>query len=405
MAAGHEPVERWERHPGAASSPLGRYRRREPEKTLLHAVVRERLEPFLAAAGRAEAAPAYPPTWSARFAQLPRLRNPGPRIRSRSLPGLRVRAAGRLLLQGPRLPLVRDAADGGRCRAPRSRRHPRGAGPPVGALVTATAPVPGRAEPGPRLQAPGRLHPSRVRVAAEGRAANGGGRSADRRRHVRPALRRRLEPERPLSHARPGRRLRRERRRPRALRQAARAADGGGGGHPGPGDPSGPQDRDHRRGSRPACRGRRLRRPPGGGGGSPADVSPIRSVMAAEQRTSTALAPCRCAGARERPARARAAVPLRRPAAVRAAPPVQRPRWSARVSHEATPRRLAVPAPHAGAAPRQVRHPGPAAAVARAEIPRCLRAELEREGQGGARGRAAGCGNGHAGLRGLRPAR
>src|SRR6266545_7233173 len=40
----------WERHSGAASSPLGGYRRREPEKTLLHQVIRERLEPFLAAA-------------------------------------------------------------------------------------------------------------------------------------------------------------------------------------------------------------------------------------------------------------------------------------------------------------------------------------------------------------------
>src|SRR6266498_4124540 len=45
-----EDTETWERHSGAASSPLGGYRRREPEKTLLHQVVRERLEPFLAAA-------------------------------------------------------------------------------------------------------------------------------------------------------------------------------------------------------------------------------------------------------------------------------------------------------------------------------------------------------------------
>ncbi len=45
-----EDAETWERHSGAASSPLGGYRRREPEKTLLHQVVRERLEPFLAAA-------------------------------------------------------------------------------------------------------------------------------------------------------------------------------------------------------------------------------------------------------------------------------------------------------------------------------------------------------------------
>jgi hypothetical protein len=45
-----EPVETWERRPGAATAPLGGYRRREPERTLLHEVVRERLEPFLAAA-------------------------------------------------------------------------------------------------------------------------------------------------------------------------------------------------------------------------------------------------------------------------------------------------------------------------------------------------------------------
>jgi hypothetical protein len=44
------PVETWERRHGAALAPLARYRRREPEKTLLHAVVRDRLEPFLAAA-------------------------------------------------------------------------------------------------------------------------------------------------------------------------------------------------------------------------------------------------------------------------------------------------------------------------------------------------------------------
>jgi hypothetical protein len=58
-----EPVEVWERRPGASLAPLRRYRRREPEKTLLHAVVRSRLEPFLAAARDRSAAgrglPAY----------------------------------------------------------------------------------------------------------------------------------------------------------------------------------------------------------------------------------------------------------------------------------------------------------------------------------------------------------
>ncbi len=50
MHAEHAPVERWERTTGAAAAPLAHYRRREPERSLLHAVVRERLEPFLAAA-------------------------------------------------------------------------------------------------------------------------------------------------------------------------------------------------------------------------------------------------------------------------------------------------------------------------------------------------------------------
>jgi len=43
-----EAPEVWERHAGDAGAPLARYRRREPEKTLLHEVVRAELETFLA---------------------------------------------------------------------------------------------------------------------------------------------------------------------------------------------------------------------------------------------------------------------------------------------------------------------------------------------------------------------
>ena len=50
MPAPRDAPETWERHAGAACAPLSGYRRREPEKTLLHQVVRERLETFLAAA-------------------------------------------------------------------------------------------------------------------------------------------------------------------------------------------------------------------------------------------------------------------------------------------------------------------------------------------------------------------
>jgi hypothetical protein len=38
-----EPIDAWERHTGDACGLLRGYRRREPEKTLLHEVVRERL--------------------------------------------------------------------------------------------------------------------------------------------------------------------------------------------------------------------------------------------------------------------------------------------------------------------------------------------------------------------------
>ena len=42
------PTIHSERSPGAASAPIGAgYRRREPEKTVLHAVVRDHLETFL----------------------------------------------------------------------------------------------------------------------------------------------------------------------------------------------------------------------------------------------------------------------------------------------------------------------------------------------------------------------
>ncbi len=50
VAATAEPVDTWERHAAWACAPLRGYRRREPEKTLLHVVVREWLESFIVAA-------------------------------------------------------------------------------------------------------------------------------------------------------------------------------------------------------------------------------------------------------------------------------------------------------------------------------------------------------------------
>ena len=46
------PRVAYERTPGAGSAPLsGTYRRHEPEKTVLHGIVREHLETFLARPG------------------------------------------------------------------------------------------------------------------------------------------------------------------------------------------------------------------------------------------------------------------------------------------------------------------------------------------------------------------
>jgi hypothetical protein len=50
VPAPRDGQETWERHAGAACAPFVGYRRREPEKTLLHQVVSERLETFLEAA-------------------------------------------------------------------------------------------------------------------------------------------------------------------------------------------------------------------------------------------------------------------------------------------------------------------------------------------------------------------
>ncbi len=47
--AEHLPAIDYERHRGAASAPLSReYRRHDPEKTVLYAVVRDHRETFLA---------------------------------------------------------------------------------------------------------------------------------------------------------------------------------------------------------------------------------------------------------------------------------------------------------------------------------------------------------------------
>jgi len=100
----------WERHAGAACAPLRGYRRREPEKTLLHRVVRERLETFLAAVREAQRPRPRPARLRrARAARLRRLWSSGTRLRAISLPRLWFRAAGRVLLHAPGVSMERGA--------------------------------------------------------------------------------------------------------------------------------------------------------------------------------------------------------------------------------------------------------------------------------------------------------
>ena len=145
VAAQPESTEVWEARPGAARAPLAGYRRREPEHTILHAVVRERLESFLAAARERSANGRGLPSFverdlrgyldcgdgsltpSGAFAAHPR-----PWLRPRPLPGLQLRTPRGLLLQGPHLSIVRCSAHGGRRGPPRPQRVPRSPRPTVG---------------------------------------------------------------------------------------------------------------------------------------------------------------------------------------------------------------------------------------------------------------------------------
>lgn len=53
MPASHDGRKIWERRAGDAGAPVARYRRREPEKTLLHEVVRAEIETFASVSSRA----------------------------------------------------------------------------------------------------------------------------------------------------------------------------------------------------------------------------------------------------------------------------------------------------------------------------------------------------------------
>ncbi len=168
----------------------------------------------------------------ARAPRLPRLRDPRPGFRASSLSRLRFRETRRVLVQGLHLPLLRDQADGGHRRAPVPERPPRRPHPAMGPLASPRAPLPGSAGQQGGVPTPRHLHEDGLRLAAEVRAADGGGRTADRWRHAGPAVRRGGEPERPLKHPRPRRRVRGERGGPRPVHSPARAEGRGRGADP-----------------------------------------------------------------------------------------------------------------------------------------------------------------------------
>ena len=222
MPPRYQPVEIWERRP------RGRHRaaRRVPAAGAGEdAAPRDGEGAAGAVPGHGPGAERYRPRAAGprrgRPAQVPRLRDPRTRLRPDSLSRLRVRAAGRLLLQ--------RAAHGGRSRPLRPRRLPAGPGAAVGALLPSPDPVPGGAGSDLLLTPPRPLHPGRLRLAAAARAAGRGGRSADRRLYRGPAVRVGHQPERALPHPDPGWRLRPVPPREGPVRQAPGAERGTGG--------------------------------------------------------------------------------------------------------------------------------------------------------------------------------
>ncbi len=95
------------------------------------------------------------------------------------MPGLRLRAARRLLLQSLDLPLLRHPPHGGRRRPPRPQRLPGRPGAAVGPLVPAPGALPRGTPSAPRLAPARHLHEGRLRLAAQGRSPARGDRSTD----------------------------------------------------------------------------------------------------------------------------------------------------------------------------------------------------------------------------------
>ncbi|HYS79364.1 MAG TPA: transposase zinc-binding domain-containing protein [Anaeromyxobacteraceae bacterium] len=167
MPASPDGPHVWERHPGGACAPLGRYRRREPEKTLLHQVVREELETFLARAREHSAHGRGLPAFVER--ELCAYLDCG--ILARGFARLRCPDCGfeRLVAFSCKAHVCPSRATR---RMEDSADHfvrnvlSAGAGAPEGPLAAAAGSLPGRPPSRPRLAPARRLHPRRLRLAA-----------------------------------------------------------------------------------------------------------------------------------------------------------------------------------------------------------------------------------------------
>ena len=165
-----------------------RYRRREPERTLLHATVRAHPKTFLAEMEAARRRCRSTRIRHFRVRAVPRLRHPRPRLRSRALFFLRQRDVGRLAPAHLDRQANRSRSWPGtrRARAPHEERRP-GAREPGSQLTNGSGQLvsSGNATP---------LFVSGARADRRSRSAGGTRRESDPRRHSPP--RNRLAPDR-----------------------------------------------------------------------------------------------------------------------------------------------------------------------------------------------------------------
>jgi len=193
----------------AVAAPLGsRYRRLEPERTLLHTTVRAHWKTFLAEVEeRGEGGASLPRfvvgeferylacgdgslTPSGAFAADPRAR-----VCAGALHRVRRRAAGGVVLQRARiLPFVHHPPHARHCGSSRGSSDPAGAGASVGPLAAALGALSARPRPAAHHAHTRRRTARDLRPPAPARPTRRSARASRGRGHVRPALWRGAEP-------------------------------------------------------------------------------------------------------------------------------------------------------------------------------------------------------------------